>query len=98
MGIARGMSDDASRAPRENPEKDVRELLQAGERDAVLVSIEGRTEVVTERQLHTEPYLGALRVIDREELVKRTGGAEPSQHELEEQASILDAAVSGLGG
>jgi NADH dehydrogenase len=64
----------------------------------VLVLVEGRTEVVSDRSLDSEPYRGALRIIDREELVKRLGGTDLSERELEEQAAALDTAVSEMGG
>jgi hypothetical protein len=74
---------------------DVRNLLDA-EEGAVLVFLEGRAEVVGPRQLDTEQYRGALQVIDRDDLVKRLG-AEPSEHELVEQAAQLDSQISELG-
>ncbi|WP_102145335.1 hypothetical protein [Mycobacterium hubeiense] len=76
---------------------DVRRLLQAEERGAVLVLVEGRTEVIAAGRLASEQYRGALEVISRDELVKRVG-ADPSEHELAEQAAILDSAISELGG
>jgi hypothetical protein len=76
---------------------DVRQLLQA-ETTAVLVLVEGRIEVVTATELDSDAYRGALEVISREDLLKRTGGTELSEHELAEQAGVLDAAVSELGG
>ena len=77
---------------------DVRRLLAAGDPDAVLVLIEGRTEVVPAADLDTDPYRGALRVASREELMARAGGAELSERELAEHAANLDAAVTNLGG
>ena len=50
---------------------DVRALLAADEADAVLVLVEGRTEVIGAGQLASEPYRGALEVITREDLAKR---------------------------
>ena len=76
---------------------DVRRLLQAEGKDAVLVVIEGRTEVIGGGQLESEQYRGALEVVTRDDLVARVG-AQPSDRELEEQASTLDAEVSQLGG
>lgn len=76
---------------------DVRRLLQSDDKDAVLVLVEGRTEVIGAGQLASEPYRGALEVISRDDLVNRVG-QDPSEHELAEQAAILDAAVSELGG
>ncbi|BBY19598.1 hypothetical protein [Mycolicibacterium litorale] len=76
---------------------DVRQLLGA-EGEAVLVLIEGRAEVVTAGQLGSDRYLGALEIISRDELLKRTGGADLSDRELEEQAATLNSAVDELGG
>ncbi|MCV7172922.1 hypothetical protein H7I41_23640 [Mycobacterium manitobense] len=75
---------------------DVRRLHGA-EGDAVLVLIEGRAEVVTADQLESDEYRGALEVITRRDLTARVGD-DPSDHELTEQAAILDAEVSELGG
>lgn len=77
--------------------EDVRRLLQTEDNDAVLVFIEGRAEVISGPTLDSEDYLGALQVISREELLERLG-EQPSEHEVAEQAAILDAAVSELGG
>jgi hypothetical protein len=76
---------------------DVRRLLQAEGKDAVLVLVEGRTEVITAGQLGSEEYRGALEIVARDDLVNRIG-TEPSEHELAEQAAMLDAAISELGG
>jgi hypothetical protein len=76
---------------------DVRRTLAADEADAVLVLVEGRTEVIGAGQLASEPYRGALEVITREDLAKRLGDA-PSDHDVAEQAALLDAAVNEMGG
>lgn len=77
---------------------DVRELLQS-EGDALLVLIEGRTEVIDAAVLDSDAFRGALEVISRSDLLNRTGGAtELSQAELTAQAASLDTAVSELGG
>ncbi|MCT7657534.1 hypothetical protein [Mycobacterium deserti] len=76
---------------------DVRQLLQADGKDAVLVLIEGRTEVISGGRLESDQYRGALEVVSRDDLVSRVG-ADPSDHELTELASTLDAEVSELGG
>jgi hypothetical protein len=76
---------------------DVRRLLQSGEPDSVLVLVEGRTEVIGASQLAAEQYRGALEVVSRDDLVKRLGDA-PSEHDLAEQAALLDMAISELGG
>lgn len=76
---------------------DVRRLLAAEQADAVLVLVEGRTEVIGAGQLASESYRGALEVASRDDVVKRLGDA-PSEHDLAEQAALLDTAVSELGG
>jgi hypothetical protein len=76
---------------------DVRRLLATDDADAVLVLVEGRTEVIGAGQLASEQYRGALEVISRDDLAKRVGDA-PSEHDLAEQAAALDTAVSDLGG
>jgi hypothetical protein len=77
--------------------EDVRRLLESDQGDSVLVLVEGRTEVIGASRLSSEQYRGALEVISREELVKRIGDS-PDEHELAEQAALLDTAVSELGG
>ncbi len=77
---------------------DVRRLLSASDPQAQLVVIEGRTEVLSPAELTSPDYRGALRVAAREEIIERTGGADPSDRELTEQAESLDAAVRNLGG
>jgi hypothetical protein len=77
--------------------EDVRRLLRADGDDAVLVLIEGRTEVVGASDLKSEQYRGALEVVTREDLVGRIG-ADPSEREVTEQAATLDAEISELGG
>jgi NADH dehydrogenase len=76
---------------------DVKRLLQAQD-DAVLVLIEGRTEVITEAETDSSQYRGALQVVSRRDLVKRTGGVDLSEHEIAEQAALFDTMVSELGG
>jgi len=76
---------------------DVRLLLQSDEPDSVLVLVEGRTEVIGAGRLASEQYRGALEVVSRDDLVKRLGDA-PSEHDLAEQAALLDSAISELGG
>lgn len=76
---------------------DVRRLLGADDKDAVLVVVEGRADVIGAGRLASTDYRGALEVISREDLVQRIG-AEPSDREISEQAAQLDAAVSELGG
>ncbi|WP_422744852.1 hypothetical protein ACN27E_22520 [Mycobacterium sp. WMMD1722] len=75
----------------------VRRLLGA-DGEATLIMIEGRAEVVTEGDLRSDRYQGALEVISRDELLKRTGGADLSDRDVEEQAAALNTAVDELGG
>jgi hypothetical protein len=77
---------------------DVRRLLDSELKDAILVLVEGRTEVIGAGQLASEQYRGALEVVTREDLVRRLGGTEPSDHDVAEQAAALDTAISDLGG
>lgn len=77
---------------------DVRQLLGAGDTDAVLVLIEGHTEVIPAEELTSPAYRGALRVASREEVIARTGTADLSDHELAEQAESLDVAIRNVGG
>ena len=76
---------------------DVRRLLQSDEPDTVLVLVEGRTEVIGSGQLASDQYRGALEVISRADLAKRLGDT-PSEHDVAEQAALLDSAVSEMGG
>ncbi|BCI55176.1 hypothetical protein NIIDNTM18_44540 [Mycolicibacterium litorale] len=76
---------------------DVRQLL-ATDGEAVLVLIEGRAEVVTAGQSGSSEYQGALEIISRDELLKRTGGTDLDDRALEEQAAALNTAVDELGG
>lgn len=76
---------------------DVRRLLAAENADAVLVLVEGRTEVIGVSELASGEYRGVLEVVARDDLAKRLGDA-PSEHDLAEQAALLDSAVNELGG
>jgi hypothetical protein len=76
---------------------DMRRLLQSDVPGSVLVLVEGRTEVVAASRLASEQYRGALEVISRDDLVKRVGDA-PAEHDVAEQAALLDMAVNELGG
>jgi hypothetical protein len=75
---------------------DLRRLLAAEQKNATMVLVEGRIEVIGAGQLASPDYTGALEVVSREDLVKRLGEA-PSEHEVAEQAGVLDAALSDLG-
>jgi hypothetical protein len=77
---------------------DVKQLLQHDDPEALLVLIEGRAEIITPREADSPQYRGALQVISRDDLIKRTSGAEVSDHDLAEQAALLDSTISELGG
>jgi hypothetical protein len=75
---------------------DLQRLLAANEKDAVLVLVEGRIDVIGAGQLASDEYRGALEVISRDDLARRLGDA-PSEHDFAEQAGKLDAAITDLG-
>jgi hypothetical protein len=77
---------------------DVRRLLENESPDAVIVLIEGRAEVISQRDSDSDAYRGALQVISRDDLLQRIGGADLSDRLIQEQATILDTTVSELGG
>ncbi|WP_006241450.1 hypothetical protein [Mycolicibacterium tusciae] len=76
---------------------DLQRLLAAEQKNATMVLVEGRIDVIGAGQLASPDYRGALEVVSREDLVKRLGEA-PSDHDVAEQAGVLDAAISELGG
>jgi hypothetical protein len=61
-----------------------------------MVLVEGRIDVIGAGALASTEYRGAIEVVSREDLVKRLGEA-PSEHDVAEQAGVLDAAISELG-
>lgn len=75
---------------------DLQRLLAAEQKNATMVLVEGRIDVIAAGQLASPDYRGALEVVSREDLVKRLGEA-PSEHDVAEQAGVLDAAISDLG-
>ena len=75
---------------------DLQRLLAAEQKNATMVLVEGRIDVIGAGQLASPDYRGALEVVSREDLVKRLGEA-PSDHDVAEQAGVLDAAISDLG-
>ncbi len=75
----------------------VRQLLDADD-DAVLVLLEGRTEVLAADELSDDAHRGALRIISRADLLERAGTATPSDAELAEIAAALDVETTELGG
>jgi hypothetical protein len=52
--------------------------------------------VIGAAQLASEQYRRALEVVSRDDLAKRLGDG-PSEHDLAEQAALLDTAVNELG-
>jgi hypothetical protein len=74
----------------------VRQLL-ASDADTVLILVEGRIHVVDPAALDTDEFRGALQVITRDELIERVGSEQLSEHELVEQADVLDMTVAELG-
>ncbi|MGW0161736.1 hypothetical protein ACWDUN_20745 [Mycobacterium sp. NPDC003323] len=77
---------------------DVRRLLASTDADALLVLIEGRTAVIAGAELDSDEYRGALTCASRRQLIDTLGSAEPTEHELAEQAAALDATIGNLGG
>lgn len=75
---------------------DLQRLLAAEQKNATMVLVEGRIDVIGAGQLASPEYRGAIEVVSREDLVKRLGDA-PSEHDVAEQAGVLDAAISELG-
>jgi hypothetical protein len=75
---------------------DLRRLLASEQNNATMVLVEGRIDVIGAGQLASPDYRGALEVVSREDLVKRLGEA-PSDHDVAEQAGVLEAAISDLG-
>ena len=75
---------------------DLQRLLAAEQKNATMVMVEGRIDVIGAGQLASPEYRGAIEVVSREDLVKRLGEA-PSEHDVAEQAGVLDAAISELG-
>jgi hypothetical protein len=77
---------------------DVRRLLSAGDRGAVMVLIAGQIKIIAAEEIESPAYRGALQVVSREQLISQNGTADLSDHELAEQAESLDVAVRNLGG
>ncbi|SDM55710.1 Uncharacterized membrane protein [Allokutzneria albata] len=73
--------------------RDLRRLLDTGLPDPALVLVHGRFEVAAADQRGK-----ALEVISREELLRRTGKADPTDAELDQHARALSTAVTTLGG
>ncbi|CDP86249.1 MULTISPECIES: hypothetical protein [Mycolicibacterium] len=76
---------------------DVRRLLASDVADAVLVLIQGHTEVVPAGELESDDYRGALRVASRSDLIKQAGGVQLSEKQMAEEAAKLDSEISNLG-
>ncbi len=77
---------------------DVRRLLDSDDAEAVLVLVEGRTAVISPAALDSDEFRGALTCASRAQVVETLGSADPSEHELAEQAATIDAAIGNLGG
>lgn len=77
---------------------DVRRLLASDASDAVLVLVQGHTEVVPGDQLESDRYRGALQVVSRADLLSQVDGAQLSEHEMAEEAAKLESAIANLGG
>ncbi|OMC31194.1 hypothetical protein A5740_15250 [Mycobacterium sp. GA-1841] len=76
---------------------DVRRLLASDEADAVLVLIQGHTDVVPAGRLDTDDYRGALRVVSKSDLIGQTDGVQLSEQQMAEEAAKLDSEISNLG-
>lgn len=76
---------------------DIRRLLDSADAEALLVLVEGRTAVISPAALDSDEFRGALTCTSRPQLVETLGSADPSEHELTEQAAALDAAIANLG-
>ncbi|CRZ16825.1 hypothetical protein [Mycolicibacterium neworleansense] len=76
---------------------DLRRLLATDISDAVLVLVQGHTDVVSATQLESDDYRGALRVISRADLISRAHGAQMSEDQMAEEAAKLDSTVANLG-
>ncbi|WNV87519.1 hypothetical protein [Umezawaea sp. Da 62-37] len=77
---------------------DLRRLLDSDLRDATLVLVEGRLDVVAADELDSDSYRGAFPVLTREELLARTDGLPVTDDQLERLAATTGSAVDNLGG
>ncbi|MBU9762549.1 hypothetical protein FR943_01610 [Mycobacterium sp. TNTM28] len=76
---------------------DVRRLLVSDAADAVLILVQGHTDVVPAQQLDSDEYRGALQVVSRSDLIEHTHGAQLSEQQMAEEAAKLDSEISELG-
>jgi hypothetical protein len=81
--------------------QDVQALLTSSDAEPTLVLVEGRAEVVSEKDLRSGRYAGALVIASRSDLCHGLGGPDPDQldpHNLDELANRLSVTVRQLGG
>lgn len=76
----------------------LRLLLHSPAERPTLVLVEGRERVLSAVDLGTAPYRGAVELLTRDDLAAQLGTTDPPDHELDEVASRLQAAVAELGG
>lgn len=76
---------------------DVRRLLATDVADAVLVLLQGHTDVIPAAQLESDDYRGALRIVSRADLISRAHGAQMPEQQMEEEAARLDSMIANLG-
>lgn len=80
------------------PVDDLKRLLESDQSDATLVLVEGSYVVAGRGELATDALRGALPVVTRDELLHRVGGRSITDHDLDEVAATLNAAVDNRGG
>lgn len=80
------------------PVDDLKRLLESDQSDAALVLVEGSYVVADREELATDALRGALPVVTRDELLQRVGGRSITDHDLDEVAATLNAAVDNRGG
>ncbi|MEU3861259.1 hypothetical protein AB0F03_28505 [Streptomyces sp. NPDC028722] len=76
----------------------LRELLDRGQDDAVLVLLGGRVEVVDSSESDPERAQGAMTVVSRRELIERLGAQGSASGDLDAVAAALDTMVTHQGG
>ncbi|MEU0255376.1 hypothetical protein ABZ299_23355 [Streptomyces sp. NPDC006184] len=76
----------------------LRELLDRGQDDAVLVLLRGRVEVVDSRESDPERGQGAMTVVSRRELIERLDAEGAASGDLGAVAAALDTMVTHQGG
>ncbi|MFB0619323.1 hypothetical protein [Streptomyces sp. AGS-58] len=76
----------------------LRELLDRGQDDAVLVLLRGRVEMVDNPESDPERGQGAMTVVSRRELVERLDAEGTAPGDLDAVAAALDTMVTHQGG